>query len=140
MLIDDIKKANIEAMKAHDQEARTSLSMVIARYQEQLTNGSGNKVTDADVRQDRPEAPKGARRRKRQLRQSGPAEQAAAIERAKETDPEAVSLPKMFSEEEIRKIYASLPTRRCRGHEILQSSHYDGQVDMSLVSKIARGL
>ncbi|MCI1244361.1 MAG: GatB/YqeY domain-containing protein [Bacilli bacterium] len=42
-------KANITAMKAHDEAARSSLSIVISRYQELKTNGSGKEVTDLDV-------------------------------------------------------------------------------------------
>ena len=49
MLIDQIKKANIEAMKAHDSDARAALSIVISKYTELKTNGSGKEVTDADV-------------------------------------------------------------------------------------------
>jgi uncharacterized protein YqeY len=49
MLIDEIKKANIEAMKAHDSDALAALSIVISLYTELKTNGSGKEVTDADV-------------------------------------------------------------------------------------------
>lgn len=49
MLIDELKKANLEAMKAHDADSRAALSIVISRYQELATNGSGKKVEDVDV-------------------------------------------------------------------------------------------
>ena len=41
MLIDEIKKANIEAMKARDVDARSAYSIVMSRYTELKTNGSG---------------------------------------------------------------------------------------------------
>ena len=51
MLIDEIKKANIEAMKNHDQQTRTALSIVINKYM--LVNienkAKGVETTDADV-------------------------------------------------------------------------------------------
>ena len=49
MLIDEIKKANIEAMKAHDADYRAAYSMIISRYQTALTSGKGETPTDADV-------------------------------------------------------------------------------------------
>ncbi len=48
MLIDEIRKANIAAMKAHDTEARGAYSIVITRYQALLTSGTGVAPTDAD--------------------------------------------------------------------------------------------
>ena len=41
MLIDQIKKANIQAMKDRDVVARGAYSILISRYQEALTSGSG---------------------------------------------------------------------------------------------------
>ena len=49
MLIDDIKKANMQAMKDHDGNARAAYSMVISRYQALLTSGKGNEIKDEDV-------------------------------------------------------------------------------------------
>ena len=49
MLIDEIRKANIAAMKAHDTEARGAYSIVITRYQALLTSGTGVAPTDADL-------------------------------------------------------------------------------------------
>lgn len=51
MLIDEIKKANMLAMKDHDQQTRTALSIVINKYM--LINienkAKGVETTDADV-------------------------------------------------------------------------------------------
>jgi uncharacterized protein YqeY len=138
MLIDDIKKANIEAMKAHDQEARTSLSMVIARYQEQLTNGSGNKVTDADVLKIIAKFLKELDEEGEGYAKAGRAEQAAAIEKQKAVLKPF--LPVFLSEEEIRKIVATLPDKTMPGIMKYFKLNYDGKVDMSLVNKVARGL
>ena len=51
MLIDEIKKANVEAMKAHDTQTRTALSIVVNKYM--LVNienkAKGKETTDAEV-------------------------------------------------------------------------------------------
>ena len=49
MLIDQIKKANIQAMKDRDVVARGAYSILISRYQEALTSGSGKEIGDADI-------------------------------------------------------------------------------------------
>ncbi|HBB05838.1 MAG TPA: hypothetical protein DCZ41_04585, partial [Firmicutes bacterium] len=49
MLIDEIKKGNIEAMKAHDQNARSVYSILLSRYMEKKTSGERKEITDADV-------------------------------------------------------------------------------------------
>lgn len=51
MLIDEIKKANLEAMKNHDQQTRTALSIVVNKYMLlSIENKANNKeTTDADV-------------------------------------------------------------------------------------------
>lgn len=138
MLIDTIKKENLEAMKRHDAMARSSLSMVISRYQELATNGSGEEVTDADVLKIIMKTLKELDEERDSFRAAGREEQAQAAEKQK-----AILLPflpKMLSEEEIRKIYAGLPDKAMPIVMRYFKEHYDGQVDMSLVSKVARGL
>ena len=51
MLLQDLQKANIDAMKAHDQNARAILSVVISRCKllEVELRAKGNELTDADV-------------------------------------------------------------------------------------------
>jgi len=138
MLIDEIRKANIQAMKAHDDDARSSLSIVISRYQELKTNGSGKEVTDVDVVKIVQKLLKELDEERDSYKAAGRVDQAAAIERQKK--PIECFLPKMLSEEEIRKVYASLSDKAMPAVMKYFKEHYDGQVDMSLVSKIARGL
>ena len=51
MIIDEIKKANMEAMKNHDSQTRTALSIVINKYMvANIENkAKGVETTDADV-------------------------------------------------------------------------------------------
>jgi len=138
MLIDEIKKANIVAMKAHDEAARSSLSIVVSRYQELKTNGSGKEVTDVDIVRIVQKLLKELDEERDSYAAAGRPEQAAAIALQKK----AIEgfLPKMLSEAEIRTIYAGLADKAMPVVMKYFKEHHDGQVDMSLVSKIARGL
>ena len=51
MLIDEIKKANLEAMKNHDQTTRTALSIVVNKYMllSIENKAQGKETLDADV-------------------------------------------------------------------------------------------
>ena len=51
MLIDQIKKANIEAMKAKDADRRAIYSIVITRYQTLATSGKAGELGDAELAQ-----------------------------------------------------------------------------------------
>lgn len=138
MLIDDIKKANIEAMKAHDSDARSAYSIVISRYVELKTNGSGKEVSDADVLALIKKVDKELDEEKESFLKAGRSEQNAALDKQKAAL--AKFIPAQMSEEEIRKIYASLPDKSMPAVMRFFKEKYAGLVDMSLVSKIARGL
>jgi uncharacterized protein YqeY len=138
MLIDDIRKANVEAMKAHDAAARSSLSQIISRYTELKTNGSGKEVTDADV-------VKVIVKYDKELDEERASYvQANRPDSVKEIDAQKAVLvkflPKLMSEDEVRKIYATLADKSMPSVMKYFKANYDGKVDMSLVSKIARGL
>lgn len=138
MLIDEIKKANMEALKARDQNARASLSIVVSRYMELKTNGSGKEVTDADVLHIIQKVDRELDEEKASFAQAGRAEQAKELDLQKAAL--AKFLPKMLSEDDVRKIIANLPDKSMPVVMKYFKTNYDGQVDMSLVSKIARGL
>lgn len=136
MLIDELKKANLEAMKAHDADSRAALSIVISRYQELATNGSGKKVEDVDVLHLIQKVSKELDEEKEGYVKAGRVEQAAAIDKQKAAIEKF--LPKMLGEDEIRKIIATLPDKAMPAVMKYFKANYDGQVDMGLVSKIAR--
>ena len=138
MLIDEIKKANMAAMKAHDADTRAALSIVISKYTELKTNGSGKEVTDADVLHLIQKVDRELDEEKASFAQAGRAEQAKELDLQKAAL--AKFLPKMLSEADIRKIIATLPDKSMPVVMKHFKANYDGQVDMSLVSKIARGL
>lgn len=106
MLIDEIKKANMMALKNHDVDTRNALSIVISRYLELKTNGSGKEVTDVDVAKIIQKFDKELDEEKDGYVKAGRAEQAANVDKQKAVI--AGFLPKQLSEEEVRKIYAGL--------------------------------
>ena len=137
MLIDDIKKANLEAMKAHDANKRSAYSILIARYTELKTSGSGNEVTDADVIKLIQKLGKELDEEKDTYLKAGRAEQAQDIDAQKAAL--TPFLPKQMGEEKIKNIIASLDDKSLPNVMKHFKANYAGQVDMGLVSKIARG-
>ncbi len=137
MLIDDIKKANLEAMKAHDANKRSAYSILIARYTELKTSGSGNEVTDADVIKLIQKLGKELDEEKDTYLKAGRNNQAQDIDAQKAAL--APFLPKQMGEEEIKNIIASLDDKSLPNVMKHFKTNYAGQVDMGLVSKIARG-
>ena len=136
MLIDQIKKANIEAMKAKDADRRAIYSIVITRYQTLATSGKAGELGDADVIQIIQKLGKELDEEKEGYVKAGRAESAAKIDAQKEAI--ASFLPKQLSEEEIREIIASLPDKSIPLVMKHFSANYKGQCDMGLVSKVAR--
>ena len=138
MIIDEIKKANIEAMKARDANARGAYSIVITRYQALLTSGSGTTPTDNDVIHIIQKFAKELDEEKEGYVKAGRDEQAKAIDAQKA----AISrfLPKQLSEEEVKAIIMSLEDKSVPSIMKHFKTNYAGQVDMGLVSKVARGL
>lgn len=138
MLIDEIKKANVAAMKAHDQEKRGVYSILLSRYQEKKTSGEGVELTDADVLSMIQKLNKELDEEKASYVAAGRAESAEAIDRQKEAL--VAFLPKQLSEAEIKEKILSLPDHSIPAVMKYFKANYQGQVDMGLVSKIARSL
>ncbi len=138
MLIDDIRKANIEAMKAHDSNRRNAYAMVISRYQEAKTSGSGKEIGDPEVVRILQKFSKELEEERDGYRAAGRDE---AVKNCQEQLDAIVSfLPQMMDEEEIRKIIASLEDKSMPSVMKHFKANYAGKVDMGLVSKIVRGL
>ncbi|MCR4561608.1 MAG: GatB/YqeY domain-containing protein [Bacilli bacterium] len=138
MLIDELKKANMLALKEHNVEARASLSIVIARYTELKTSGAGIDPTDDDVIKIIMKVGKELDEEKASFLQAGRHEQAEAIERQKSAI--AAFLPKQLSEEEIRKIIVDLPDKSIPVVMKYFKTNYGSKVDMGLVSKVLKSL
>ena len=138
MIIDDIRKANIEAMKAHDANKRNAYAIVISRYQEAKTNGSGKEVGDAEVVRILQKFSKELEEERDGYARAGRDESAKAVQA--QLDAIVSFLPQMMGEDEIKKIIDSLPDKSMPSVMKHFKANYPGKVDMGLVSKIVRGL
>ena len=138
MLIDEIKKANIEALKARDQVARAIYSVILSKYKamEIELKAVGKDVSDADLVKIITKTIKELDEEKESYEKAGRKEQAESIALQKSLIEKY--LPKLMSEEEIRKVISSLEDKSIPSVMKHFKMNYDGQVDMSLVSKIAR--
>lgn len=136
MIIDDIKKANIEAMKAHDAEKRSVYSILISRYTELKTSAAGKEVNDADMIRIIQKLDKELDEEKAGYLKAGRNEQAEAIDFQKAALVPFV--PQQMSEEEIRKVIATLDDKSLPNVMKHFKANYAGKADMGLVSKIAR--
>ena len=136
MLIDEIKKASLQAMKDHDADARAAYSMVVSRYQGLLTSGKGNEVGDADVVNLLMKFSKELEEEKQGYEKAGRDESVTSLSR--QIEAIARFLPKMMSEEEIRGVIASLEDRSIPSVMRHFKTNYAGKADMGLVSRIAR--
>ncbi|MCQ2786798.1 MAG: GatB/YqeY domain-containing protein [Bacilli bacterium] len=139
MIIDELKKANIEALKAHDNEARASLSVAINRYMQlSIENKANNKeTTDVDTVRILTKLSKELDEEKQAYITAGKPDQAVLIEKQKSAILRF--LPKLLSEDEIRRLVASLPDKSIPAVMKFFKEKYPGQCDMGLVNKVARG-
>ena len=138
MLINELEKANIEALKNKDKTARAVLSVVINKYRVNAIElkAQGKEASDADVVKVINKVVKELEEEKAGYEKLGRVEDVKAIEEQKAIIEKY--LPKLMSEEEIRKVIASLEDKSMPSVMKHFKMNYDGKVDMSLVSKIAR--
>ena len=139
MLIDELSKANIEALKARDQVARAIYSVIIAKYKALAIElkAEGKEATDADLVKVITKSIKELDEEKESYAKAGRDEEVKNITTQKVLIEKY--LPKLMSEEEIRNIISSLEDKSIPSVMKHFKMNYDGKVDMSLVSKIARG-
>ena len=138
MLIDELKKANISAMKARDSEARSCLSIAINKYMLLNIENRNNNIetTDADVIRIIQKSIKELEDEKKMFLDGGREDSAEGTQR--QIDIITKFLPQMMSEDEIRTIISGLEDKSMKDVMMIFKKEYAGKVDMSLVSKIVR--
>lgn len=138
MLINQLEKDNIEALKNKDKVARAVLSVVINKYRVSAIElkAQGKEATDADLVKVINKVVKELDEEKAGYEKLGRNEDAQGIENQKAIISKY--LPKLMSEDEIRQVIASLEDKSMPSVMKHFKANYDGKVDMSLVSKIAR--
>lgn len=138
MLIDEIKKANVEAMKARDNTAKGIYSIIMNKYMllSIEKKQKGEEATDADLITIISKTLKELTEEKESYLKVNNLEKANAITHQEELISKY--LPKMLTEEEIRKEISTLDDKSLPNVMKHFKTNFQGKVDMGLVSKIAR--
>lgn len=138
MLIDDIKKANMQAMKERNQAKRSAYSSVISRYQLLKSNNPEKEIADSDILSIIQKVVKELEEEALSYQKVGREEQVIEINKQKDALKEFI--PAQLSEEEIKEIIMALPDHSVPFVMKHFSLNYKGKVDMSLVNKVLKGL
>ena len=138
MLIDEIKKANVEAMKARDNTAKGVYSIIMNKYMllSIEKKQKGEEATDVDLITIISKTLKELTEEKESYLKVNNLEKANAITHQEELISKY--LPKMLTEEEIRKEISTLDDKSLPNVMKHFKTNFQGKVDMGLVSKIAR--
>ncbi len=139
MIIDEINKDNVQAMKDHDALARAIYGVVknkilLASIE---AKKDGKELIDSDVVQILQKTIKELTEEKENYVRAKNMVEAENIEKQKSLISKY--LPKMLSEDEIRSIIAGMEDKSIPSVMKKFKAEYAGKVDMALVNKIARG-
>ena len=139
MLIDELNRANIQALKARDQVARAIYSVLLSKYKalDIELRSQGKEANDQDMVKLISKTIKELDEEKASYERAGRSLEVQNIEMQKTLIEKY--LPKLMSEEEIRNIISTLDDKSIPSVMKHFKLNYDGKVDMSLVNKIARG-
>lgn len=138
MILDEIKKANIVALKEKDTTARAIYSVVMTKGMLETVKKreKGEELQDADMVQIIQKTIKELSDEKDSFIKAGNQTQAEEIEKQKEIISRY--LPKMLSEEEIYEIIAKQEDKSIPSIMKLFKAEYAGKVDMGLVSAVLK--
>ena len=138
MIIDEIKKANVQAMKDHDSVARAIFGVVMNKVLlfSIEAKKNGKEMTDNDTIQILQKTIKELSEEQENYIKAGNTIEAENIEKQKVIISKY--LPKMLSEVEIKNIISTLPDKSIPTIMKHFKAEYAGKVDMGLVNKIAR--
>ena len=140
MIIEEIKKANIEAMKNKDANLRSIYSVVINKFMQAQINArtTGKEVDDAEV-------VKIIQKTIKELEEEGANyKKVGNIAESEKIDSQKAVLekylPQMLSKEEIEKIVSALDDKTLPSVMRHFKLNYSGKCDMKLVSEVVKGL
>ena len=140
MIIDEIKKDNVQAMKDKNTLARAIYGVVMNKVllAQIEAKKDGKELTDVEVVQILQKTIKELTEEKENYIKAGNMIEAENIEKQKEILTKY--LPQMMSEDEVRNIIANMEDKSIPSVMKHFKANYAGKVDMSLVNKIARSL
>lgn len=134
MILDDIKKANMLALKEKNTTARAIYSVVMTKGMLETVKKreKGEELTDADMVQILQKTIKELTDEAESYRVAGKKEQATEVEKQKEII--SAYLPKMLDEEEIFEIISKQEDKSVPSIMKFFKTNYAGKVDMAKVS------
>lgn len=140
MLIDEIKSANIQAMKNRDAVTKGVLSIIMTKYklQEVELKASGKKIGDKELLAIIQKTIKELSDEKEGYQKANNLDRVADI--SKQEAILANYLPKQLTKEEIENIIKTLEDKSMPAVMKHFKTNYQGQVDMSLVNSVLRSL
>lgn len=140
MIIDDIKKQNIEAMKNKDTIARNLYSVLLnkIKLEEIKKRETGSPLTDGDVAVVLQKLVKELNEEKASYEKAGRSETVAELD--KQLSLVEKFMPKMLSAEEIKNIILSLEDKTIPSVMKHFKANYNGQCDMRLVQEVLKSL
>lgn len=138
MIIDKIRKDNIQALKDKNTNARAVFSVLLNKYMLMEINlkTQNKQMTDAETVAILQKTIKELQEEAANYQKAGNAEQYAKIN--EQNKILTAYLPQMLSEQEIKNIISGLPDKSLPNIMKHFKANYDGKVDMGLVNKLAR--
>ena len=140
MIIEEIKKANIQAMKDKDQRARGIYSVLMNKHllAEVDARTSGKDVEDADMVRIIQKTIKELEEEKENYAKVNNIEEVENIEYQKSLIEKY--LPQLLSEEEIKAIIETLEDRTVPSVMRHFKTNYNGKCDMKVVSTVLKNM
>lgn len=135
MTLQDLKKAKIVAMKAHDADAVTGLNVVISLLMIQEKSGNGT-LTDADVNNAIRKAVKELKEEREGYAKANRQDSVDSLTR--QIEAVEAYLPKQLSAEQIKDIILSLEDKTVPSVMRYFKANYPGAVDMKLVGEVLK--
>lgn len=140
MIIDDIKAANVQAVKAHDHNLRAVYSVLINKYMQAQIDA---RVTKKEVGDD--EMVRIIQKTIKELTEE--ADNYARVGNAQEQNNIILQrtaiekyLPQMLTEEEVRKIILTLTDKSIPNVMRTFKTNFGSRVDMKMVSDVLKNL
>ena len=140
MIEEQIKKANIQAMKDKDTVARSFYSVLMNKFLlEKIAKGSRETaLADADASNIIQKTIKELNEEKENYQKVGNVEEVEKL--ARQIEIASSYLPKMLSKEEIKNIIMSLDDKSVPTVMKHFKANFNGQVDMRLVQEVLKSL
>lgn len=140
MLYDDIKKANIQAMKDKDSEARSFYSVLLNKIMLENINKreKGGQVEDSDIYVIIQKTIKELEEEKANYQKINNIEEVKVIE--KQIGIAKTYLPKQLDREEIADIILKLDDKSIPTVMKYFKQNYNGQCDMKLIQEVLKSL